>query len=494
MKKVGKKFCAFLMASLMAVSAVFTLALAETKPAAVEAATVADVDSILTEAIGSLNGKMEENGGYAKVGDLKDGAAVVTISKSSQTVQSIREDVVGTIFGVLLKHKDTLKSVQGYKDGALNTDAAAKLDLATVQQTDTAAINAFVKSFGLGLTADGTIGDLVGKSVKMDVTTAKDETGTYTFTFEAEAKTSKAVDDIVADGIKSLNEKMAQSGSYARMSDLKDGAAVVTIRKTGEKIQEIREDIVGTIFGVVLKYQETLATVQGYKDGVLNTDPAATIDLKTIKQTDTAAINAFVQSFGLGLKEDGTLADLVGKSVKMDVTTAAGETGTYTVTFEKGFVANLDSGDHTVTELEGVGTILTGDSLKNENNASQAKTVEEVKELFAAEDGVEVKVVTSEDKDVEAGQRVGTGCKVQLIKDGQVIDEITIVVAGDLDGEGTISSSDAVKILNSLGGEALTGVYLQAALLTEAAKESGQPTSSDAVMILNIAASAEAAE
>ena len=63
---------------------------------------------------------------------------------------------------------------------------------------------------------------------------------------------------------------------------------------------------------------------------------------------------------------------------------------------------------------------------------------------------------------------VGTGCQVQLLKNGQVIETAVIVVKGDTDGTGTINILDMEAMQKSiLGINKLTGVYKNAALLND---------------------------
>ena len=44
---------------------------------------------------------------------------------------------------------------------------------------------------------------------------------------------------------------------------------------------------------------------------------------------------------------------------------------------------------------------------------------------------------------------VGTGCKVQLIENGEVKDEVTVVIKGEIDGNGKIDSDDAIYLLRN---------------------------------------------
>ena len=59
---------------------------------------------------------------------------------------------------------------------------------------------------------------------------------------------------------------------------------------------------------------------------------------------------------------------------------------------------------------------------------------------------------------------VGTGCRVQLVIEGTVYDEVQVVVKGDADGDGDIDESDTRCIFDYRKNVArLTGVYYLAA-------------------------------
>ena len=64
---------------------------------------------------------------------------------------------------------------------------------------------------------------------------------------------------------------------------------------------------------------------------------------------------------------------------------------------------------------------------------------------------------------------VGTGCMVELCKEGQVADTATVAVKGDTDGTGTIDVLDMEVIQKSILGieKKLNGAYREAASLTE---------------------------
>lgn len=60
---------------------------------------------------------------------------------------------------------------------------------------------------------------------------------------------------------------------------------------------------------------------------------------------------------------------------------------------------------------------------------------------------------------------IGTGCKVQRVQNGSVVDEVTVVVKGDTNGDGYVNIADIQASYNSLSGKtALSGAYSKAGL------------------------------
>jgi len=65
---------------------------------------------------------------------------------------------------------------------------------------------------------------------------------------------------------------------------------------------------------------------------------------------------------------------------------------------------------------------------------------------------------------LSSGSYVGTGSKLQLKSGSEVLSELTVILLGDVDGDGEISSFDYLKVKRYiLGNDTLEGVYLSAA-------------------------------
>lgn len=77
-------------------------------------------------------------------------------------------------------------------------------------------------------------------------------------------------------------------------------------------------------------------------------------------------------------------------------------------------------------------------------------------------------VIKDKDGKVKNNGPIATGDVVELTMDDEVVDTKTIVIDGDLDGDGSLTSMDYLLYKRTyLGNHELTGAYLQAAYITE---------------------------
>lgn len=135
---------------------------------------------------------------------------------------------------------------------------------------------------------------------------------------------------------------------------------------------------------------------------------------------------------------------------------------------------------------------VSGTDLVNNESAS-GKTVDEVKALFKDVTGdAEIKIMQADGQTeiTDSTAHVGTGCVVELIANGSVLDRVVVIVTGDTDGDGKIGHVDAQKVLNDVAGvTALDGVYATAGHMKT---QEGALSHIDAQMILNIEVEAAA--
>ena len=78
-----------------------------------------------------------------------------------------------------------------------------------------------------------------------------------------------------------------------------------------------------------------------------------------------------------------------------------------------------------------------------------------------------VSVVDASGKVISGDALVGTGCVVRAVSDGEITETATIIVKGDVNGDGTIGVNDYLLVKRSfLKTFTLDGVYLKAALVS----------------------------
>lgn len=84
------------------------------------------------------------------------------------------------------------------------------------------------------------------------------------------------------------------------------------------------------------------------------------------------------------------------------------------------------------------------------------------------EDSMNVRIVKADGTVLYADDVAGTGCKIQLVKDSAVLDEISILLVGDITGDGKINSRDIASLQRHITGSTLLdGVYFIAANVNE---------------------------
>lgn len=87
-----------------------------------------------------------------------------------------------------------------------------------------------------------------------------------------------------------------------------------------------------------------------------------------------------------------------------------------------------------------------------------------MKKKFA---GANIVIRNAEGRQLENNQMVGSGCTINLLKDGTVVDRAVVLIKGDADGDGQIDVMDMEAVQKDLlGMKKLGGIYQKAALVT----------------------------
>ena len=130
--------------------------------------------------------------------------------------------------------------------------------------------------------------------------------------------------------------------------------------------------------------------------------------------------------------------------------TYGGRTATFSVTVKSKVPDKITSGTHTVVSGQTIGKIQTGTTVSALLSNIPEKQY--------------VKVYDKNGKEVAATAKVGTGMTVKLMDGSTVKESLTVIVTGDVNGDGNISVTDMMSIKSHLLKKStLSGVYATAA-------------------------------
>ena len=177
----------------------------------------------------------------------------------------------------------------------------------------------------------------------------------------------------------------------------------------------------------------------------------------------------------------------IGKSWHLNanvdiITREDGSIWTYSREFGLTKIGKLDSTDpKPEPEEPNQKPIPEENYIKNENikekeigeiSAISGLKVKQTVEDFLKEDnfkeGYTVKVFDLENKEIANAEILGTGNKINLYKDGNLVKEYVIIIYGDTDGDGKIDSFDALTLIKLINEkiELKNPVYLEAGKVT----------------------------
>lgn len=118
--------------------------------------------------------------------------------------------------------------------------------------------------------------------------------------------------------------------------------------------------------------------------------------------------------------------------------------GKQTITIEKGGYVKPNK-EITTTVIDNKETI-TGLNVKDNK-----LTIQEFLEEDNFTENLEVKVFNSNDQEItDTSKGLGTGSKVKLYENGNVVKEFTVVVYGDTTGDGKIGANDALALIKAI--------------------------------------------
>lgn len=174
-------------------------------------------------------------------------------------------------------------------------------------------------------------------------------------------------------------------------------------------------------------------------------------DYELVVPSDTSYITVSAKAGDSGAKVSGTgKVQLTGNvtEVKVVVTATSGVKKTYTITVAR----ETSSGGASLTSSEyKIGSTITGVDLKT--------SVSSFKSKIKVPSGYTMKVLNSSGKEVTSGN-IGTGMRAVLYKNGSAQKSHTVVIKGDVNGDGACSSVDALMAERYIiGTYNLTGAF-----------------------------------
>ncbi len=132
-------------------------------------------------------------------------------------------------------------------------------------------------------------------------------------------------------------------------------------------------------------------------------------------------------------------------------------------------------GDITLVSISGSGAVITNDKLIY-GLAAGLDSIEGY--VAASADGCEVKVTKS-------GDKIGTGTLVEIYKDGYLVDTYTVVIFGDVDGDGWYDAQDAFIVSLIVNGLLTREQIGEAKYLAADCNHDGEINASDVEILEN---------
>lgn len=177
-----------------------------------------------------------------------------------------------------------------------------------------------------------------------------------------------------------------------------------------------------------------------------------TYEVVVPSETTKVSINAVANNSASKVKGSGTV-QLSGNltEIPITVTASSGEKKVYTIT-----VAKQSNTKESVTSTTyKVGNNITG--------VDYNTTVETFKKNLSAPSGYSIKVVDKDGKALTSGN-IGTGAKVILYKEKDAVKTTPVVIKGDSNGDGKLSSTDVLFAQRYIVGTySLDGAYYNGA-------------------------------
>ena len=232
----------------------------------------------------------------------------------------------------------------------------------------------------------------------------------------------------------SSNEKVVKIDDYGNVYGVSSGKATITVRAISNGVQaSIDVEVYSKVTGIAINV-ENITLQEGEQYQILSNvepDDANNKKIRYISEnTDIATVD-----------ENGLITAI--KTGNTNIKVCADEDENISQSISVNVIEKISEEDLSFsTNIKVDGNEITG--IEEEN-----QTVEKLLENIMTSEKYVVKIVDKEGKALEDGELVGTGAKVQIFTNTDtqnMVAEYSIIIYGDVDGNGKINSVDLLKL------------------------------------------------
>ena len=232
----------------------------------------------------------------------------------------------------------------------------------------------------------------------------------------------------------SSNEKVVKIDDYGNVYGVSSGKATITVRAISNGVQaSIDVEVYSKVTGIAINV-ENITLQEGEQYQILsNVEP----DDANNKKVRYISENADIAN----VDEKGLITAI--KTGNTNIKVCADEDENISQSISVNVIEKISEEDLSFsTNIKVDGNEITG--IEEEN-----QTVEKLLENIMTSEKYVVKIVDKEGKALEDGELVGTGAKVQIFTNTDtqnMVAEYSIIIYGDVDGNGKINSVDLLKL------------------------------------------------
>ena len=232
----------------------------------------------------------------------------------------------------------------------------------------------------------------------------------------------------------SSNEKVVKIDDYGNVYGVSSGKATITVRAISNGVQaSIDVEVYSKVTGIAINV-ENITLQEGEQYQILsNVEP----DDANNKKVRYISENADIAN----VDEKGLITAI--KTGNTNINVCADEDENISQSISVNVIEKISEEDlRFSTNIKVDGNEITG--IEEEN-----QTVEKLLENIMTSEKYVVKIVDKEGKALEDGELVGTGAKVQIFTNTDtqnMVAEYSIIIYGDVDGNGKINSVDLLKL------------------------------------------------